>query len=115
MIKRTLYFGNPCYLSKKQNQLSIELEDKTIKTVPVEDIGMVILDHYQIKITQVALQALVGNNTAVLVNDASHLPMGLMLPMASHSTYTEKLRFQINASQPLKKNSVAANHQKENP
>ena len=104
MIKRTLYFGNPCYLSKKQNQLSVELEDKTIKTVPVEDIGMVILDHYQIKITQVALQALVGNNTAVLVNDASHLPMGLMLPMASHSTYTEKLRFQINASQPLKKN-----------
>ncbi len=104
MIKRTLYFGNPCYLSKKQNQLSVELEDKTKKSVPIEDIGMVILDHYQIIITQVALQALVGNNTAVLVNDASHLPMGLMLPMASHSTYTEKLRFQINASQPLKKN-----------
>jgi len=104
MIKRTLYFGNPCYLSKKQNQLSVELENSEEKTVPIEDIGMVILDHYQIKITQPALQALVGNNTAVLVNDASHLPMGLMLPMASHNTYTEKLHFQVNASQPLKKN-----------
>ncbi len=104
MIKRTLYFGNPCYLSKKQNQLSVELEDKTVKTVPVEDIGIVILDHYQIKITQVALQALVANNVAVLINDAAHLPLGLLLPMASHSTYTENLSFQVNASKPLKKN-----------
>ena len=104
MIKRTLYFGHPCYLSKKQNQLSIELENDVKKTVPIEDVGMVILDHYQIKITNAALRALVGNNVAVLTNDASHLPIGLMLPMASHSTYTEKLKFQLNASQPLKKN-----------
>jgi len=104
MIKRTLYFGNPCYLSKNNNQLSVELEDKTVKTVPVEDIGIVVLDHYQIKITQAALQALVANNVAVLVNDAAHLPLGLLLPMASHSAYTEKLSFQLNASKPLKKN-----------
>ena len=104
MIKRTLYFGNPCYLSKKQNQLSIEREDKTVKTVPIEDIGMVVLDHYQVKITQAALQSLVANNAAVLINDASHLPLGLLLPMASHNTYTQKLHFQVNASVPLKKN-----------
>ncbi len=103
MIKRTLYFGNPCYLSKKQNQLSVELKNNEERTVPIEDIGMVILDHYQITITQPALQALAGNNAAVLINDASHLPLGLMLPMASHNTYTKKLYFQVNASQPLKK------------
>jgi CRISPR-associated protein Cas1 len=103
MIKRTLYFGNPCYLYKRQDQLVVSLDD-TEKTVPLEDIGMVILDHYQIKITQPVLQALAGNNAAVLVNDTSHLPLGLMLPMASHNTYTEKLHYQVNASQPLKKN-----------
>ncbi len=104
MIKRTLYFGNPCYLSKNKNQLVVELENREKRTVPIEDIGMVILDHYQIKIPQPVLQALVANNAAVLVNDASHLPLGLLLPMASHNTYTEKLHFQLNASLPLKKN-----------
>lgn len=104
MIKRTLYFGNPCYLSKNKNQLVVELESGEKKTAPIEDIGMVILDHYQIKITQPVLQALTGNNTAILVNDPSHLPLGLMLPMASHNTYTEKLHLQVNASLPLKKN-----------
>jgi len=104
MIKRTLYFGNPCTLFKRQDQLAIALENNIEKTVPIEDIGLVILDHYQIRITQPVLQALTGNNAAVLVNDASHLPLGLLLPMASHNTYTEKLHFQVNASKPLKKN-----------
>ncbi len=102
MIKRTLYFGNPCYLSKKQSQLSIELEND-IKTVPIEDIGIIILDNYQITITNAVLQSLVENNVAILTNDARHLPIGLMLPLASHSTYTEKLKYQLNASLPLKK------------
>jgi len=103
MIKRTLYFGNPCYLSKKQNQLSIELEN-AIKTVPIEDIGIIILDNYQITITNAVLQSLVENNVAILTNDERHLPIGLMLPLASHRTYTEKLKYQLNASLPLKKN-----------
>ncbi len=103
MIKRTLYFGNPCRLSKKQDQLSVEIE-KTIKSVPIEDIGMIILDNQQITITNAVLQSLVANNVAILTNDQRHLPLGLMLPLASHSTYTEKLRFQLDASVPLKKN-----------
>lgn len=104
MIKRTLYFGNPCYLYKKQNQLSIELENSITKTVPIEDIGMIVLDHYQITITNAVLYSLVENNVAVLTNDSSHLPIGLMLPFATHSAYTEKLRYHIDASLPLKKN-----------
>lgn len=102
MIKRTLYFGNPCYLSKKQSQLIIELEND-IKTVPIEDIGIIILDNYQITITNAVLQSLVENNVAILTNDERHMPIGLMLPLASHSTYTEKLKYQLSASLPLKK------------
>ena len=43
MIKKTLYFGNSCYLSKKDNQLSIELEGNINKVVPIEDIGIIIV------------------------------------------------------------------------
>lgn len=103
MIKRTLYFGNECFLSKKKNQLNIDLKNAT-KTVPIEDIGIIILDHFQIKITNSVLQALVENNVAVLTTNSSHMPLGLMLPLASHSEYTDRLKYQINSSIPLRKN-----------
>ncbi len=106
MIKRTLYFGNPCYLRKRQDQLVVEFpdEDRQSNSIPIEDIGIVILDNAQITITQ-ALLAAVNENNAVLVNcNTKHLPFALMLPTASHHAYTEKLRFQLESSLPLKKN-----------
>lgn len=103
MIKRTLYFGNPCYLSKQNNQLSIKLEDD-LKTVPIEDIGIIILDSPRITISNALLEAMVGNNVAVLTCNVKHMPFGLMLPLASHSEYTDRLKYQLNASLPLKKN-----------
>ena len=104
MIKRTLYFGNPCYLRKKQEQLIIEFPEKESQTVPVEDIGVVVLDHYQITITQGLLAALSENNSVVINCDSKHMPFSLLLPAAVHHAYTDKLRYQLNASVPLKKN-----------
>ena len=53
MIKRTLYFGNPAYLKTKDEQLIFESpETGETKQVPIEDIGVIILDHQQITITQ---------------------------------------------------------------
>lgn len=107
MIKRTLYFSNPCYLRKKDMQMGIsfpEEENKEDGTVPIEDIGMVILDNPHITMTNALLMSLNDNNTAVISCDKSHLPYGLMLPMFSHHAFTEKLQSQIEASQPLMKN-----------
>ena len=74
------------------------------KSVPIEDIGIVVLDNPQITITQALLTA-VSENNAVLINcNNKHLPFALMLPSASHSAYTEKLRYQLESSQPLRKN-----------
>jgi CRISP-associated protein Cas1 len=107
MIKRTLYFGNPCSLRKKDMQINInfpEEEKKPEASVPIEDIGLIILDNPYISLTNALLMALNENNTAVLSCDKSHLPSGLMLPMFSNTTFTEKLHFQLEASQPLMKN-----------
>jgi CRISPR-associated protein Cas1 len=106
MIKRTLYFGNPCYLKKKQDQLVVSFPDEGLesKSVPIEDIGIVVLDNPQITITQ-ALLAAISENNAVMINcDAKHLPFALMLPTAGHHVYTEKLRYQLESSVPLRKN-----------
>lgn len=106
MIKRTLYFGNPCYLKKKLEQLVVEYpdEEREGKTLPVEDIGVVVLDNLQITITQGLITALSENNVAIINCNSRHLPFSLMLPTAVHHAYTEKLRFQLEASVPLKKN-----------
>ena len=111
MIKRTLYFGNPAYLSVKNHQLVIHLpnarsmDDLTKQnTVPIEDIGIVILDHSQITVTHTLMMELLANTAALITCNEKHLPIGLFLPLEGHSTQTEKFRFQIQSSLPLKKN-----------
>jgi len=106
MIKKTLYFGNAAYLKKDSLQLKVEFPADTGKiprTVPLEDIGIIILDHPRITVTQGLLSALIANNAAVLSCDARHLPEGLFMPMSANHTYTEKLRYQLQSSEPLRK------------
>jgi CRISPR-associated protein Cas1 len=104
MIKRTLYFGNPSYLKTTNEQMVIEMQDTgETKTVPIEDIGIVILDHQQITITQSLLAKLLSNNTAVITCDNTHHPVGLQLCLDGHTLQSQKFKAQINASAPLKK------------
>lgn len=104
MIKRTLHFGNPAYLNKRDKQLVIRLSaDNTERTVPIEDIGVVVLDHQQITISHGALMELVRNNAAVITCNESHHPTGLLMPLDGNSEQTERFRHQIDASLPLKK------------
>ena len=104
MIKRTLYFGNPAYLKTTNEQLVIEMHDSgETKSVPIEDIGIVILDHQQITITQPVLAKLLANNSAVITCDHTHHPVGLQLCLDGHTLQSQKFKTQIEASAPLKK------------
>lgn len=106
MIKRTLYFGNPAYIHKKNQQLKIIRPDDNTElgSIPIEDIGVVVLDNYQLTITHGALAALLAQNTAIISCDEKHLPVGLMLPLSGNTEQSERFRYQIDASEPLKKN-----------
>ena len=108
MIKRSLFFGNPAYLSMRNAQLVIKLVDaqtqeETVKTIPIEDIGVVVLEDRQITITNGAMDALLQNNCAVITCDERHMPAGLLLPLEGHTVQSERFRWQIEASLPLKK------------
>ena len=113
MIKKTLYFGNPAYLSLKLKQLVITRPDNgdlpsekgtcEERTIPIEDIGYVILDHKQITVTSGAMEAFLDNNTAVITCDSKSMPVGLMLPLCGNTIQSERFRNQIDASLPLKK------------
>lgn len=105
MIKRTLCFSNPAYLSVKLNQLVISFPDKEEKkTIPIEDIGVVILDSPQITVTQTVLVKLLENNTAVVTCNSSHHPIGLQLCLDGNTLQSERCQKQISASEVLKKN-----------
>jgi CRISPR-associated protein Cas1 len=73
------------------------------KTVPVEDIGVVVLDHKQITLTQGLMEKLLANNCALISCDGSHMPFGLFLPLSKNTIQTQLFTSQINASEPLKK------------
>lgn len=115
MIKKTIYFGNPTYLSLKNKQMVIKLPEveksdlpenikkESVRTIPIEDIGVIVLDHQQITITQGLMAALLDNTSAVITCDARHLPTGLLLPLEGHTLYNERFRNQIEASLPLRK------------
>lgn len=106
MIKRTLFFGNPAYLSTKNEQIIISYPDKKqeAKTVAIEDIGVIVLENQQITITNGLLEKLTHNNVALINCDQQHLPIGLLMPLSGHTEQTERFKNQINASVPLKKN-----------
>ncbi|SFW59217.1 type II CRISPR-associated endonuclease Cas1 [Chitinophaga sancti] len=104
MIKRTLYFGNPAYLRTSNEQLVIELpETGEIKTAVIEDIGILILDHQQVTVTQALISKLLSNNIALITCDSSRHPTGLMLNLDGHTLQSQKFQYQISASVPLKK------------
>ncbi len=123
MIKRTIVISNPARLHLSMGQMLVEPienhndaqsivnenqdEEKKLtskaSSVPIEDIGMLILEHERTSTTHGLMQALIENNAAVLYCDPKHMPQGLILPMAAHQTFTEKVHKQLSASEPLKK------------
>ena len=104
MIKRTLYFGNPAYLKTKNEQLLVEMPaTDEVKQAAIEDIGLLILDHQQITITQALLAKLLHHNVAVITCDAAHHPVGLFLNLDGHTLQSQRFQAQIDATVPLKK------------
>ncbi len=104
MIKRTIYIGNPTYLKIKQNQMVIQEPQGDIKgTIPIEDMAILMLDHYQITISNQLITRLQGNNVVIINCDAQHLPFGMMLPLYGHTEHSERIKYQLEATEPLKK------------
>ena len=115
MIKKTLYFGNPAYLSLCNGQLVIRLPEvekadfsesmkrETTRAIPIEDIGVMVLDNKQITITQGTLGALLDNTVAVITCDSKRMPTGMLLPLSGNTLHQERFRNQIDSALPLRK------------
>lgn len=115
MIKKTLYFGNPAYLSLRNGQMVLKLpqveKNDTVstafkkqaeRTFPIEDLGVVILDDKRITVTQGLIECLAENNCALITCDSTHHPTGLLLPLEGNTLLGERSRYQVECSSPTK-------------
>lgn len=103
MVKRTLLVENKSSITLKNSQLLIKSEVRE-STIPIEDIGYLILDNAEIYISIPALNFLIANNAAIVICNTNHLPNGMFLNLNSHHIQQEIFKDQINATSPLKKN-----------
>lgn len=105
MVKRTLLFISPSWLSLRNQQLVVENhETGEVRTVPIEDIGFVLVENQQVTVTIPALNALSESNCAVVFCDAHHMPACMLMNLESNTVQAETYKHQIDASEPLKKN-----------
>lgn len=105
MIKQTLMFTSPVYLSLRDRQLVITFKDnKDTVTRPIEDIGFVIIENQEVSISVPALNELADNNVSVIFCDRKKMPQTMLMPLEGNTTQQESYKYQIEASAPTKKN-----------
>lgn len=103
MLKHTLHFSKETTLNVQRHQLRIERKGAPVTTFPIEDIGIIVLEHPQISITHYALSALLAEGAAVITCNEKYMPVGMLLPLEGHTLQQERFEAQMNASQPLRK------------
>jgi CRISP-associated protein Cas1 len=104
MIKRIIDISEAAYLHLKQRQLCIDKQGKTVGKIPIEDLGVLILQHEAIVLTQQLIIACQKNKVAIIFCDEKHLPYSVILPIAeAHNLHNKVLKQQISITEPLRK------------
>jgi len=105
MLKRTLLFSKPASLTTRNEQLVVsEPGGKTEKaSIPIEDIGYLVLENRQLYVSMPLYEKMISNNVAVVFCDSSHMPNGMLLNLDGNNLQSEMFRHQVNSSVPLKK------------
>jgi len=105
MLKRSLVFTSPAVLILKNEQLVISVKEVPTEkvTIPIEDIGFVLIDNPAISITIPLLNTLSANNVAVVFCDAKGMPASMIQNFDNNLLQGENLQNQISAAEPLKK------------
>ncbi len=102
MIAQTIYVQSQCHLRTKLHQLEL-CKDDTVSTIPIEDIGILILDHPQISYTTTLVEKLLEHNVQLVYCDTKHMPHGMLTPLRGNQRQQQIHNVQLGASKPVKK------------
>ena len=104
MIKRIIDVSEAAYVCLKHQQLVIEKQSEVVGQVPIEDLGVLILQHPAIVLTQQLIVACQKNKVVIVFCDEKHLPYSLILPIGEgHTLHNKILKQQMAISEPTRK------------
>ena len=102
-MKRTLLFESACRLSVKNRQLVVlNVESGEENKIPIEDIGMVVLEIQMSSITVPVFVSLIENNASVVLCDSKHMPCSILWALDSNTTQAEAYRSQTEMHDSLR-------------
>jgi CRISP-associated protein Cas1 len=103
MIKRTIEIsGQGNHLSVSDGSLCIQQGGKEVGRVPLEDLGLLVLDAPTTTYTHSVLTEVLAAGAVVIPCGRNHHPAGLFLPQ-TNGLLTQRLAAQVVAPLPLKK------------
>lgn len=102
MLKKTLFITKKYSITTKHNQLILKGEEREA-SIPIEDIGFLVIENQQTYISIPSLSKLCDNNVSIIFCNNVHMPQSMLLNLDSHHIQQEHFKNQINASEPLKK------------
>jgi len=103
MIKRTIEISNPSRISCGMGQLVIEQDGDIAGQSPIEDLGVLILAHPAISITQAAIAACLEAQCVLVFCDRKFLPVSVLLPLWANSLHSKIVKDQIALTKPAQK------------
>jgi CRISP-associated protein Cas1 len=101
MSWRIVTVSKEARLSATQGQLVITQDER--HTLPLEDIGALVLESRAILLTTALMDACAQHKVAVYVCDEKHMPSAMLLPYQQHSRQFAVIEKQLAWSLPFKK------------
>lgn len=102
MSWHSIFISHPSRLSTQNKRLRIEQQNE-YTTIPLEDIGAIVLETPEISLTIPLLQEIARNSIPLFVCDEKHLPCALFQPFHQHSRQRKMLQSQLSQTRPFMK------------
>lgn len=101
-MKRIVAIEQPARLSFRHRQLVIEGREDSPLQVPLEDLGVLVIDHAAVIHTQPLLVACTEANVVVVFCDGKHQPCAILTPLSGSTLHTRTLALQAALSKPAR-------------
>lgn len=93
----------PASLSIDAGRLMISQDGAIAATVPLGDLGVLVVSNQEVRYTQAVLTSIAANGAALVTCDERHMPMAMLLPLQAHHLQTERVGRQATISRPTAK------------
>lgn len=99
-MSRTIVIEGAGHLHVRNRQLMLHRDEVEHHVGSFEDIAFILLEHPQLTFTQAVISEAARENVAVVFCDQSRYPSSVALPVQGNGLQSERMRAQLDVSQP---------------